>query len=156
MSDGFQRDDKNLRGDKRAVKMNSWDTLRVWWDPVLARRKLSVVFLPADFPGDRPEGAATFVAKVRAGLSARFRGASKPRTVFVDRGAGFYNAGTGGITHEFKAALADHGLRAFMGDDASQQPGSLWEMMLHKNVKSITRKQASCMQSNILSKYPKS
>ena len=98
MSDGFQRDDKNLRGDKRAVKMNSWDTLRVWWAPVLARGKLSVVLLPADFPGDRPEGAEPLVSKVRAVLSARFRGASKPCTLVVDRGAGFYNAGTGGIT----------------------------------------------------------
>ena len=140
MSGGFQRDDKNLRGDKRAVKMNSWDTLRVWWAPVLARGKLSVVLLPADFPGDRPEGAEPLVAKVRAVLSARFRGASKPCTLFVDRGAGFYNAGTGGIAPEFKAALADHGLRAFMGDDASQQPGSLWEMMLHETAVSWIRR----------------
>ena len=80
------------------------------------------------------------VAKVRAVLSARFRGAPQPRTVFVDRGAGFYNAGTGGITPEFKAALADHGLRAFMGDDASQQPGSLWEMMLHETAVSWIRR----------------
>ena len=49
-----------------------------------------------------------------------------------DRGVGFYSAGTGGIAQEFKAALADHGLEAFMGVDASQQPGSLWEMMLHE------------------------
>ena len=80
------------------------------------------------------------MAKVRAVLSSRFRGASQPRTVFVDRGAGFYNAGTGGITHEFKAALADHGLRAFMGDDASKQPGSLWEMMLHETAVSWIRR----------------
>ena len=140
MSDGFQRGDKNLRSDKRAVKMNSWDTLRVWWAPVLARGKLSMVLLPADFPGDRPEGAEPLVAKVRAVLSARFRGAPKPCTLFVDRGAGFYNAGTGGITPEFKAALADHGLRAFMGDDASQQPGSLWEMMFHETAVSWIRR----------------
>ena len=91
-------------------------------------------------PGDRPEAAAPFLAKVRAVLNARFRGAPPPRTVFVDRGAGFYNAGTGGITHEFKAALADHGLKAFMGDDASQQPGSLWEMMLHETAVSWIRR----------------
>ena len=107
---------------------------------MLARGKLSVVLLPADFPGDRPEGAEPLVAKVHAVLSARFRGASKPRTLFVDRGAGFYNAGTGGITPEFKAALADHGLRAVMGDDASQQPGSLWEMMLHETAVSWIRR----------------
>ena len=139
MSDGFQRDDKNLRGDKRAVKMNSWDTLRVWWTPVLARGKLSVVMLPPDFPGDHPDGAEPLVARVRAALGARFRGEPLPRTVFVDRGVGFYNAGTGGITQAFKAALADRGLKSFMGDDASQQPGSLWEMMLHETAVSWIR-----------------
>ena len=90
--------------------------------------------------GDHPDGAEPLVAKVRAALGARFRGGSLPRTVFVDRGVGFYNAGTGGITQEFKAALADHGLKAFMGDDASQQPGSLWEMMLHETAISWIRR----------------
>ena len=54
--------------------------------------------------GDHPDGAEPLVAKVRAALGARFRGESLPRTVFVDRGVGFYSAGTGGITPEFKAA----------------------------------------------------
>ena len=81
--------------------------------------------LPPDFPGDHPGGAEPLVAKVRAALGVRFRGELLSRMVFVDRGVGFYNAGTGGITPELKAALADHGLKALMGDDASQQPGSL-------------------------------
>ena len=41
---------------------------------------------------------------------------------------------------DIEAALADHGLRAFMGDDASQQPGSLWEMMLHETAVSWIRR----------------
>ena len=94
----------------------------------MARGKLSVVMLPPDFPGGHPDGAEPLVTKVRAALGARFRGESLPRT------------GTGGITPEFKAALADHGLKAFMGDDASQQPGSLWEMMLHETAVSWIRR----------------
>ena len=101
---------------------------------------MSVVMLPPDFPGDHPDGAEPLVAKVRAALGARFRGESLPRTVLVDRSVGFYNAGTGGITREFKAALADHGLKAFMGDDASQQPGRLWEMMLRETAVSWIRR----------------
>ena len=120
--------------------MNSWDTLRVWWAPVLARGKLHVAILPPHFAGDHPDGAAPLVAKVRAGLAAHIRGASLPRTVFVDRGVGFYSAGTGGITPAFKAALAAHGFKAFMGDDASQQPGSLWEMMLRGTAVSWIRR----------------
>ena len=140
MSEGFQRDDKNLRGDKRALKMNSWDTVRVWWAPVLARGKLHVEMLPPNFAGDHPDGAAPLIAKVRAALNVRFPGASPPRVLFVDRGCGFYNAGTGAITPEFKAALADHDLKAFMGDDAARQPGSLWEMMLHETAVSWIRR----------------
>ena len=50
----------------------------------------------------------------------------------MDRGKGFYNVGTASITHEFHQALREHGLRAFMGENARQQPGSLQEVMLHE------------------------
>ena len=132
MSEGSQHHDNNLRGDKRALKMNSWDTIRVWWVPVLTRGKLHVDILPDNFAGDHPDGAAPFVAKVRAALNIRFQGATPPRVLFVDRGCGFYNAGNGAITPEFKAALQEHNLTALMSDDAAQQPGSLQEMMLHE------------------------
>jgi len=39
---------------------------------------------------------------------------------------------TATITQEFNDALRAHGLRAFMGQDARQQPGSLQEVMLHE------------------------
>ena len=132
MSEGCEGWDCNLRGDKKALKMNSWDTVRVWWAPVLTRGKLHVVFLPEDFAGDDPKGAAPLVAKLRAALNVRFQGTTPPSVVFTDRGRGFYNAGTGKITDEFKAALKQHKLKAFMGDDAARQPGSLQEMMLHE------------------------
>ena len=112
--------------------MNSWDTVRVWWAPVLARGKLHVILLPENFVGDHPDGAWPLVAKVRAALNLRFPAASGPRVLFVDRGSGFFNAGTGAITNEFKTALQDHQLTAFMGDNAALQPGSLQEMMLHE------------------------
>ena len=73
-----------------------------------------------------------FVAGLRTALGRRFQRGRAPRVVFVDRGRGFYNAGTGVITPEFKAALAQHNLKPFMGDHASQQPGALQEMMLHE------------------------
>ena len=130
-----------LRGDKRALKLNSWDTIRVWWAPVLARGKFHIELLPADFPGDRPEGAAAFVAQVRVALNLRFQNAEdRPRVVFVDRGVGFYNPGHGRITQEFKAALADQGLKAFMGHDASAQPGHLSDLMLHETAVAWVRK----------------
>jgi hypothetical protein len=91
-----------------------------------------VVMLPEDFPGDLPDGAGVFVAKVRAALNVRFQGTTPPRVLFVDRGAGFYNPGNGQITRQFKAALAEHDLTAFMRDDAAVQPGKLSDCMLHE------------------------
>ena len=131
-SEDAMGDDANLRGDRRALKMNSWDTVRVWWMPVLTRGKLHVEMLPPDFPGDVPDGAATVVAKVRSSLNVRFQATPPPQVLFTDRGAGFYNPGSGCIAWEFKAALREHGLKAFMRDDASVQPGSLADLMLHE------------------------
>ena len=97
--------------------------------------------LPENFPGDDPAGAADFVARVRAGLNIRFQGATTPpQILFVDRGAGFYRTSTGAVTPEFKAALAQHGLKAFMKDDASAQPGKLGDMMLHETCVAWIRK----------------
>ena len=99
---------------------------------MLCRGKLHIGQLPDDFPGDRPSGAATFVKAVRTALGVRFREGDLPRVVFTDRGAGFYNPGTGRITNEYKATLATHGLQAFMGDVAAVQPGKLSDLMLHE------------------------
>ena len=133
-------DDENLRGDDRVLKTNSWDTKRVWWLPILTRGRLHIEMLPADFPGDKPEGAEVFVNKVRVGLNLRFQGSTPPAVLFTDRGAGFYNPGTGIITAEYKSALAAAGLKAFMKDDASVQPGKLSDLLLHETAVAWIRK----------------
>ena len=72
------------------------------------------------------------VTKVRAALNVRFQAGNQPTVVFTDRGQGFFALKTGRITPEYKAALQENGLRAFMGEDASRQPGDLKELMLHE------------------------
>ena len=139
-SDGNEHFSANLRGDKRSLKMNSWDTVRVWWLPALARGKLHVEVLGENCAGDHPDSAPELVHKVHVALQQRFRGTELPRKVFVDRGKGFFNAGNGSITYQFKHALTDHGLTTFMRDDAAQQPGMLQEMMLHETAVSWIRK----------------
>ena len=52
---------------------------------MLTRGKLHVAFLPEDFAGDDPKGAAPLMAKVRAALNVRFQGTTPPRVVFTDR-----------------------------------------------------------------------
>ena len=98
----------------------------------MTRGKLHIEYLPDNFPGETEAGAAQMVAKVRAALNIRFQGTTPPCVLFTDRGNGFFDAGTGAITNGYKAALRKHGLKAFFGDNASQQPGKLQEVMLHE------------------------
>ena len=128
----------NLKGKESALQQNSTDTLKVWWIPVLARGKLHLDVLPHDFPGECPEAAEAFVDKVAAIVNVRFPNEAKPRVVMSDRGGAFYH-GNGRVTPEYSAALRKHGFRAFAGDDASIQPGTLQELMLHETAVSWTR-----------------
>ena len=76
---------------------------------------------------------------MRAALSVRFPEGDLQRVVFTDRGAGFYNPGSGRITSEYRTALDTHGLQAFMGESAAVQPGKLSELMLHETAVSWVR-----------------
>ena len=67
-----------------------------------------------------------------AALNIRFQGSEPPKILFTDRGQGFFHINGGKITDEYQAALEEHGLRSYCGDDASRQPGSCQEMMLHE------------------------
>ncbi len=123
---------KNLRGKETALKLNSTDSMKVWWMPVLVRGKLHVEMLPEDFPGECPEGAAIAVGRIPSVLNTRFREEMKPRIVMTDRGKGFYKTVTGEITPAYDEALKQHDLRPLMGSNAKIQPGNLQELMLHE------------------------
>ena len=88
--------------------------------------------LASSFPGETPAGAAQLAAKVRAAISVRFHGDDQPGVVMTNRGQGFFRLKNGRITPEYSSALQEHGLRAFMGYNASRQPGDLKELMLHE------------------------
>ena len=145
-SENSKLDDKNLRGKKECLKQKGYDSVRVWWAPVLTRGKLHVEILGADFPGETPAGAAGLVAKVRTALNIRFQGSTPPKVLFTDRGQGFYHINGGRITAEYKAALRDYGLKAFNGDDGSKQPGNLQEVMLHETSVSWIRHRETVSQ----------
>jgi hypothetical protein len=65
-------------------------------------------------------------------LQQRFPQAALPKIVFTDRGRGFYATSTGKITNMYKQALTDTGMRPFAGEDASDQPGSIGDVLLHE------------------------
>ena len=149
MSEGSQTFSRNLKGRKESLKQKSWNTYRIWWMPVLSRGKLHVEVFNAEFPGECAGGAqqartyvhtyVTYVPvhlqaveKLRAILNIRFPSKAQPKIVMTDRGRGFYLPSTGKITRPYKAALESVGLKAFMGDDASIQPGLMGDLMLHE------------------------
>ena len=134
-----KRASKNLRGNKSKLKQKSWDSIKVWWAPILTRGKLHIEMLGESFPGEIPEGAAILVHKVRAALNIRFRGDDKPSIVFVDRGQGFYQPRGGKILPEFKAALEENELKAYYGDNAAAQPGNMQDILLHETTVSWIR-----------------
>ena len=86
------------------------------------------------------------MSKVRSALNLRFQGGTAPDVLFTDRGQGFYTIKQGKITPEYKAALQEHGLRAYYGDDASIQPGSLQEVLLHETAVAWIRRRESQTQ----------
>ena len=105
----------------------------------MVRGKLHVDLLPEDFPGESAEGAAIMVGQLPRAVQARFPNSPKPKIIMTDRGRGFFNPGTGHITPEYDAALKAHGLRAFQGQSAADQPGSLSEVLLHETAVSWLR-----------------
>ena len=130
----------NLSGKKEALKQNSWDTVRIWWAPVLTQGKLHVVVFDEEFPGETAEGAAVLVHKVRSAINVRCQAAARrPKHVFVDRGKGFYAPASGQITRKYSAALADNELEPMMGQNARAQPGNLSEVLLHETAVSWLR-----------------
>ena len=53
-----KRQSKNLRGNTAKTKQKSWDSIKVWWAPILTRGKLHIEMLGEGFPGETSEGAA--------------------------------------------------------------------------------------------------
>ena len=52
----------------------------------------------------------------------------------------------GRITHEYKAALQEHGLKNYYGDDAGIQPGTLQELLLHETAAAWIRRRETVTQ----------
>ena len=57
---------------------------------------------------------------------------SLPRTIFTDRGPGFYQAYAGTIVAAYKEALSENGFKAFAGGEAKWQPPDLPDVLLHE------------------------
>ena len=143
-SPGCELETCNLRGSKETLKQNSWDTMKIWWAPILSRGKLHIEIFDENFPGENSAGAKVLVAKTRAVVNVRFQSHDTlPKMIWTDRGKGFYSNLTGKITRQYKAALVEHNFEAMLGDDGLIQPGRLQELMLHETAVSWIRTRLS-------------
>ena len=113
---------RNLKGKKESLKQASWDTEKVWWVPVLTRGVLHIEVMPESFPGETPKGAQLAVERIPAILKQRFPNQARPKVTFTDRGKSFFHPHTGAVA----CALSGG------GDNASQQPGTLQDVLLHE------------------------
>ena len=117
MSPDASQASDNLGGSKTAERQASRGDTRVWFAALLARGRFGVTVFTdvAGFPGETSLGAGMVVDRLPR-LLRRMLGpdAPKPRTLFTDRGPGFY-AGTGSITAEYDAACRRNGFGRLRG-----------------------------------------
>ena len=71
------------------------------------------------------------------------RNTPKPRTVFSDRGPGFYHASLGSITGEYESILRKHNFKAWAGANSKTgpraQPPDVPDVLLHETAVSWIR-----------------
>ena len=72
------------------------------------------------------------------------RSARKPRTIFTDRGPGFYHRTWGTITGDYESACREHGFKPWQGSNAKKgphaQPGDIGDVLLHETAISWMRR----------------
>jgi hypothetical protein len=96
------------------------------------------------FPGESQAGAALCVEQL-PGLLRRMLGRDvpKPRTLFTDRGPGFYNMRYGTVTGDYEGACRRHGFQLWAGTNATEgpraQPGDLADIFPHETVTAWVR-----------------
>ena len=123
---------RNQRGSNHAGKQKQKGDRKVWWFIVLARGKVHVEVMGGSFKQTGVD-MATMVGRLPKILRNMVGpDAALPRIVMSDRGPGFFNNMTGHIVRAYGEALVDNGFRPFAGEDASNQPPDVPDLLLHE------------------------
>ena len=137
LSDAAKEYYRNLRGSKYAKSQRKWGGTRVHWFIVLARGKVAVEVMPADWPLDS-SGVASFVERVpsilRRMLGARAR---LPNVVFTDQGRACTRPRA--VSHLYEETLASAGFSLHWGADASLQAPDMPDVLLHETAVAMFR-----------------
>ena len=97
-------------------------------------------------PGETPEGAGLLVShlpellKKMLGPTARL-----PRTMFSDRGPGFFHRKWGTITGDYECACREYGFKPWAGTNSKKgphaQPRDIGDVLLHETATSWLRRE---------------
>ena len=147
MSPGAAHKSENLGGSSTADKQCSFGDTRVFFFVALTRGVFGVkVFTEIEeYPGETPEGARILVKCLPALLTKMLgRDAKKPRTIFSDRGPGFYHRRWGTITGDYETACRAGGFKPWAGTNSKQgpraQPPDVGDVLLHETAISWLRR----------------
>ena len=146
MSQGAAGESRHLAGSSTAERQCSQGDSRVYFFLVVTRGVLGVtVFTDVEsFPGETQAGAAMCVERLpRLSTSMLVRDTPKPRTLFTDRGPGFYNRTYGTVTGDYEGACRKHGFHLWAGTNALEgprrQPGDIADVLPHETVTAWVR-----------------
>ena len=152
---------RNMAGPKYAKSQCGWGDQRFHWILVLTRGRIAVEVMPEGWTPNA-QGMASFIALLPRVLNTMLgktaqkpnvivnrassgtdpqkpKSIAKPKVVFTDRGSGMYVGRTGVATGAYSNAINSHGFRLYSGEDASNQPADLADVLLHESAISTFR-----------------
>ncbi len=136
MSPGAATRSSDIGGRKESQKQCSSGDTRVWFVIALARGVyMAHAFADKEYTGETQELAADSVQAVSRMLTEQFPG-NRPRTLFPDKGPGFYHGRWGTVTADFSAAIVRESLQLWAGTNAGRgpraQPGDVADVLPHE------------------------
>ncbi len=148
MSPGSLQASQNLGGSSTADKQCSYGDTRVFFFVALTRGVFGVKVFTKDgeFPGETPQGARLLVNNL-PGLLRKMLGpqAKMPRTIFSDRGPGFYHRKWGTITGDYESACRSENFKPWAGSNSKAgpraQPPDIGDVLLHETAIAWLRRQ---------------
>ena len=107
---------------------------------------IQVFSMQGVFPGETPAGAGLLVSHLPALLKKMFGpGAMLPRTIFSDRGPGFFHRKWGTITGDYESACRECGFKPWAGTNSKKgpraQPREIGDVLLHETAISWLRRE---------------
>ena len=148
ISPGSTASSVNLGGSSTADKQCGFGDTRVFFFVALTRGVLGIKVFSTQgvFPGETPEGAGLLVRHLPALLKTMLgSGARLPRTIFSDRGPGFFHRKWGTITGDYESACRECGFQPWAGTNSKKgpraQPRDIGDVLLHETAISWLRRE---------------